>query len=221
MPGPPSTTRVAARPGADDRVLVGRDGAQHVAHPSRPAAAEAGDERRLVVERGVSLEPVRGEHLVPVVGDPAAGPAVPASARQACRVGVRGPEERFRGGRAPVDEQPAPGLVGEAEPPDVHRLGTVGADHPAQAQVQAETPQQPQPGAQPVDLLVALQALRARLGRRPALGVEPVGQVRDRLLEALREGREVLLVPGDQRRVGLGGEVVGKVERRGGQWGHR
>ena len=55
---------------------------------------------------------------------------------------------------------------------------------------------------------------------RLALGVEAVGQVGDRLLEALRDGREVLLVAGDQRRVGLGGEVVGKVERAGRQGIH-
>ena len=42
----------AAGPGADDGVLVGLDGAEHVAHPGRPAAAEAGDEGGLVVERG-------------------------------------------------------------------------------------------------------------------------------------------------------------------------
>ena len=35
----------AARSGADDRVLVGLDGAEHVAHPGRPAAAQARDER--------------------------------------------------------------------------------------------------------------------------------------------------------------------------------
>ena len=62
--------------------------------------------------------------------------------------------------------------------------------------------------------------LLAGAAGRPALGVEAVGQVGDRLLEALRDGREVLLVGGDQRRVGLGGEVVGKVERAGGQGVH-
>jgi hypothetical protein len=51
----------------------------------------------------------------------------------------------------------------------------------------------------------------------PALGIEAVGQVGDRLLEALRDGREVLLVAGDQRRIGLGGEAVGKVKRAGSQ----
>ena len=44
-----------AEAGADDGVLVGLDGAEHVAHPGRAAAAQAGDEGRLVVERRVSL----------------------------------------------------------------------------------------------------------------------------------------------------------------------
>ena len=48
----------AARPGADHRVLVGLDGAQHVPHSGRAAAAEAGDEGGLVVERGVPFERV-------------------------------------------------------------------------------------------------------------------------------------------------------------------
>ena len=43
----------AARSGADDGVLVGLDGAEHVPHPGRPAAAQAGDEGGLVVEGGV------------------------------------------------------------------------------------------------------------------------------------------------------------------------
>ena len=37
---------------ADDGVLVGLDGAEHVSHPGRPVAAQARDEGRLVVERG-------------------------------------------------------------------------------------------------------------------------------------------------------------------------
>jgi hypothetical protein len=84
-----------AGPGADDGVLVGLDGAEHVAHPVRAVAAQAGDEGGLVVERGVPLEPVRREHLVPVVADPAAGPAVAAAAGQTHRVGVGRPEERL------------------------------------------------------------------------------------------------------------------------------
>ena len=166
------------------------------------------------------LEPVGGEHLVPVVGDPAAGPAVPAAAGQAHRVGVGRAEERLGRGGAPVDQQPAAGAVGEAEPADVDGLGVVGGDDAAQAQVEAEAAQRAQPGGQPVDLQVAVQRLLADAAGRLALGVEPVGQVGDRLLEALRDGGEVLLVVGDQGRVGLGGEAVGEVERAGGQGVH-
>ena len=84
------------RPGPDDGVLVGGDGAEHVAHPGRAGGAEAGDEGGLVVEGGgVPGEPVGGEHLVPVVADPAAGPAVAAAAGQAHRVGVGRAEERL------------------------------------------------------------------------------------------------------------------------------
>ena len=168
---------------------------------------------------GVPFEPVGGEHLVPVVADPAAGPAVPAAACQAHRVGVGRPEERLGRRRAPVDEQPAALAVREAEASDVHGLGVVGADHVSEAQVQAEAAQGAQAGGQPVDLHVPVHRLLAEAAGRPARGVEAVGQVGDRLLEALRDGGEVLLVAGDQRGVGLGCEVVGKVKRAGGQ-GH-
>ena len=68
------------------------------------------------------LEPVGAEHLVPVVADPASGPAVPSAARQAHRVRVRRPEEGFGDGGAPVHQQPASGAIGEAEPAYVHGL---------------------------------------------------------------------------------------------------
>ena len=165
-------------------------------------------------------KPVRGEHLVPVVADPAAGPAVPAAAGQAHRVGVGRSEERLSRGGAPVDQQPATRAVGEAKPSDVHRLGVVRADHAPEAQVQAEAAQGAQASGQPVDLQVPVQRLLADAAGRLALGIEAVGQVGDRLLEALRDGREVLLVAADQRRVGLGGEAVGKVKRAGGQGVH-
>ena len=123
----------AARSRPDDGVLVGRDGAEHVAHPGRPAAAQAGDEGGLVVQRGVPFQSIWGEHLIPVVADPAPGPAVPAAARQAHRVGVGRPEERLGHGGAPVDQQPAPLAVREAEPSDVDGLGVVRADHAPEA----------------------------------------------------------------------------------------
>ena len=142
----------AAGSRADDGVLVGLDGAEHVSHPGRPAAAQAGDEGGLVVERGVPFKPVRGEHLVPVVADPAAGPAIPAAAGQAHRVGVGRSEERLSRGGAPVEQQPAARAVREAKSSDVHGLGVVRADDAPEAQVQAEAAQGAQPSGQPVDL---------------------------------------------------------------------
>ena len=164
--------------------------------------------------------PSGGEHLVPVVADPAAGPAVPAAAGQAHRVRVGRPEERLSCGGAPVEQQPAAGPVGEAEPPDVHGLGVVRVDDVPEAQVQTEAAQGPQASAQPVDLRVPVHRLLAYAAGRLELGLEAFGQVGDRLLEALRDGREVLLVGGDQRRVGLGGEPLGKVKRAGSRGTH-
>ena len=166
------------------------------------------------------FKPVRGEHLVPVVADPAAGPAVPAAACQAHRVGVGRPEERLSRGGTPVEQQPAARAVGEAKPSDIEGLGVVRADDAPEAQVKTEAAQDAQPGGQPVDLRVPVHRLLAYAAGRLELGVKAAGQVGDRLLEALRDGREVLLVAADQRRVGLGSEVVGKVKRTGSQRVH-
>lgn len=107
--------------------------------------------------------------------------------------------------------------VREAEPPDVHGPGAVRADHAAQAQVQAEAAQRAQPSGQPVDLRIPVHRLPAAAAGCPALGVEEAGQLRDRLVEARGDGFEVLLVAGDQRRVGFGQQAAGKVEGAGGQ----
>ena len=207
----------AAGSSADDGVLVGRDGAEHVSHLRRPVAAQAGDEGGLVVERGMPFKPVWGEHLVPVVADPAAGPAIPAAAGQAHRIGVGRSEERLGRGRTPVEQQPAALAIREAKSSDVHGLGAVCADHVSEAQVQAEATQGAKASGQPVDLHVPVHRLLAYAAGRLAFGIDAVGQVGDRLLQALRDGHEVLLVVGDQRRVGLGSEAVGKVERAGSQ----
>jgi hypothetical protein len=68
-----------------------------------------------------------------------------------------------------------------------------------------------------VDLQVPVHRLLADAAGRLALGVEAIGQAGDRLLQALCDGREVLFITGDQLRVGLGGEVAGKVKRAGSQ----
>src|SRR5215468_4556877 len=97
---------------------------------------------------------------------------------------------------------------------------TLCADDAPEAQVQTEAAKDAQAGGQPVDLHVPVQRLLAQGGGRLAFGIEAAGQVGDRPLEALRDGREVLLVAGDQRRVGLGGEPVRKVKRAGGHGIH-
>jgi len=83
------------------------------------------------------------------------------------------------------------------------------------AQVQTEATQGAQTSSQPADLHVPVHRLLADAAECLARGIEAVGQIGDRLLEALRDGREVLLVAGDQRRGGLGGEMVGKVKHAG------
>ena len=211
----------AARAGADDGVLVGLDRAEHVAHPRRPAAAEAGDERRLVVERGVPLEAVGGEHLVPVVGDPAAGPAVAAAAREPHRVGVGGAEERLGRGGAPVDEQPATGArrsgrAGRRTRARCRRRRRCGPRHRSRLKrrsvrrraVSRWTSRSRSIASWPVPP----GALRATSRRSVRSAIDCSRLSRDR--------GEVQLVGGDQRRVGLGGEVVGQVERTARQAGH-
>jgi hypothetical protein len=64
-----------------------------------------------------------------------------------------------------------------------------------------------------VDLHVPVQGFLAYATGRRALGIEAPGQLGDRLLEALRDGSEMLLVAGDQCPVGLGTEAVGKIKR--------
>lgn len=100
----------AAGSRADDGVLVGLDGAEHVSHPCGPVAAQAGDESGLVVQRGVPDKTVRGEHLVPVVADPTAGPAKPAAACQTHRVGVGGSEEGLSRGERQSSSSRRPAL---------------------------------------------------------------------------------------------------------------
>ena len=209
VPGPPSTTSAPRDPAR----MMASWSAWIVPSTSRIRAdrllPEAGDERGLVVEGGgVPLEPVRGEHLVPVVADPAAGPAVAAAADQAHRVGVGGAEERLGGGGAPVDEQPTAGAVGEAEAADVDRLGAVGADDATEAQVQPEAAQRPQPRGQPVDLQVPVQrlpgpappgALRSASSRGGQVGRSTRSSVSARAAKCCSS-------PRDQGGVGLGGK---------------
>jgi hypothetical protein len=166
------------------------------------------------------FEPIRGEYLVPVIADPPPGPAIPAAPGQTHRVGVGRPEEGLGRGGAPVDQQLVARVVHEAESPDVHGLRVLGAHDVAEAQVQTEAPQRTQASGQPVDLHVPFHRLLTQATRRLARGVEAVGQVGHGMPEALRDGREVPLVLGDQGRVGLRAEVLGKVEGSDGHWAH-
>ncbi|GMA22614.1 hypothetical protein GCM10025864_03730 [Luteimicrobium album] len=160
---------------------------------------------------------MRREDLVPVVRDPAGGPAVAAPAREAHRVGERRTEERPGRGGAPVHEEPASVVVGQPEPPDVDGLGVVGADHPAEAQVGAEPAKRAQARGEAVDLLVAVERLLATADPCAPGGVEAVGEVGDGLVEARGDVREVPRVARDELGIGLGGEVMGEGEQvRGG-----
>src|SRR5690606_41429105 len=131
------------------------------------------------------------------------------AADQAHRGGVGGAEEGLGGGRAPVEQQAAAFGIGEADTSDVHRIGAVRGDDPAEAQVQSEAPQCAQAGGESVDLLVAVQCRLPSAAGGTAGRVEAVGEVGDRPLQARGDRREVPFVGGGQRRVGLGGEVVG------------
>ena len=96
----------------------------------------------------------------------------------------------------------------------------VRADDVAEAEVQTVTTQSAQASRQPVDLHVAFHRRLAPAAGRHALGIEAIGELGDGLLEALRDGREVQLVRGDQRRVSLCAEAVGKVKHAGSQGVH-
>jgi hypothetical protein len=129
-------------------------------------------------------------------------------------------EERFGRRRAPVDQQLVARVVHEAESSDVHGFGVVGPDDVAEAQIHTEAPQGTQTSGPPMDLHVPLHRLLTQPTLRLARGIEAVGQVGDRLLETLGDGREVPLVLGDEGRVGLRAEVLGKVEGTSGHWAH-
>src|SRR5699024_10527622 len=91
---------------------------------------------------------------------------------------------------------------------------------PAQAHLEAEAFQEAQPSAEPVDLQVSVHRLLTAAARGTALSGEPLSEVGDSGLQVSSDPGEVGLVAGDQCRVGLGGQVVGKVEGAGGQVGH-
>ena len=71
-----------------------------------------------------------------------------------------------------------------------------------------------------MNLQVPIQGLPARAAGGLSLGVEAFGQVGDLLLQTLSDGCQVALVASNQRRVGLGNKMLGKVERSGGHGDH-
>nr|WP_026932133.1 hypothetical protein [Glycomyces tenuis] len=71
-----------------------------------------------------------------------------------------------------------------------------------------------------MDLLVPVQCRLTRAAGRSAGAVEAVGQFGDRLLQVRRDGGEMPLVVGDQLRIGLAGEGIGKIECAGVQGLH-
>src|SRR5699024_4295635 len=125
----------------------------------------------------------------------------------------------FGGRGAPVDQQRVPVPVHQADPADVTGAAVIG-DDPAQADLEAEALQQPEPGAEPVDLQVPVHRLLAATAGCPTFCGEPLGEVGDSGLQVGSDRGEVCLVAGDQCRVGFGSQVVGEVEDAGGQVGH-
>ena len=210
----------AAGSRADDGVLVGLDGAEHVSHPVRPVAAQAGDEGGLIVERGVPFQPVRSEFLVPVVADPAAGPAVPA--RLARPIGLAwvapkngsaaGERQSISGRRPSLSVRPSRPMYTGSE---LSAL-TVRPRHrsrPKRRRVRSRVVSRWTSMSRSSAFWPMPPGALRRTSRRPESSAIDC-------FEAIRDGREALLVAGDQRRVGLGREVVGKVKRAGSQRVH-
>jgi hypothetical protein len=81
-----------------------------------------------------------------------------------------------------------------------------------EAQVQPESLEGAQPSGEPVDLEVAVERRLADAAGAPARGIQPLREVGDRLLEALGDRCEVLLVRRDERRIGFCGQAIGQVE---------
>ncbi|SIJ37992.1 Uncharacterised protein [Mycobacteroides abscessus subsp. abscessus] len=112
---------------ADDRILLGLDGRDDVAHPPGPVCGEGGDERALALEcraLGV-IEGVEVEDVVLDIGDPAVLRHEVTAPHDALRVRRGRLVEGLRGGSAPVDEDLLAIGVGESDAPDVARFGRV------------------------------------------------------------------------------------------------
>jgi hypothetical protein len=129
-------------------------------------------------------------------------------------------EEGLSGGGAPVDQQPSAVAVGQTQSADVERFRIVLVHDVPEAQVQSEAAQSIQPRRELVDLEVAVQRGLPGAAGKLARSIQSGGEAGRRLLEALGDGREVLLVARDEGRVGLRGQVRGQVEHSRGQGFH-
>ena len=168
----------------------------------------------------MTLELAGGKDLVPVVADPTARPAVPAPTGQSHGIGMRRTEERFRRRCPPVNDQLPAGSVSQSESADVDRFRIILTHDVSQAQVEAEPPQGAQPRAEAVDLLVALHPLLtfAFTDGLPARDGQAPGKVGLLIVQPRGDVGEVSLVGGNQRRVRLGSQSVGKFEGAGAHW---
>jgi len=72
-------------------------------------------------------------------------------------------------------------------------------------------------GGELVDLDVAVHGLLSGPAGCQAGGIHTVGEHRDRVLEGVGDRPEMPLVVGDECRIALRGETVGKVECAGGE----
>ena len=137
---------------------------------------------------------------------------VASPACQPHRIRVRRPEERLRGGRAPVDHEARAISVGEPEAPDKDRFVDVTANHPPEARVHAVPSQCAQARRQAVDLEVTVERLLPRSAGCRALRCELPLDVGNRPRESRLERREVLLVGRDEGGVILRRKPIGKAE---------
>ena len=159
--GSPVDDERSPRRGADDRVLLRGEGAQHAVHPLRAGAAEQLVQGGVVVGAELLGHVSRSlgvEHLVPVVPHEAVGPAVAAARGEAEGLGARRGEEGARGLGAPVDHQHLPLGVVHSAPSDVEGGRAVGRDHPTEHRTVTDPGQSAQASAGMVDPRLALDA---------------------------------------------------------------
>ncbi len=118
MPGPPCTTRHVSSGAANDRVLLGLNGRDDVAHRARARASQLGEQRigdTARADEHVGVVEVLLEH----VGEPAGGEHEAAAALQPEWVGESRAVEGCRDRRPPVDDDRHAVGVLDVAPPDV------------------------------------------------------------------------------------------------------